>query len=112
MNNLKFKVWDKEIKKMYDIDQVDWEAGHSYFTDDKYIPMQSTGLFDKNGVEIFAGYIVKGVDGNEGGPSEVFYDYGVWQPFNFIGLYDGSKFEIIGNIYESKHLLDNTDTKV
>lgn len=107
---IKFRAWDKvdriiiewsELRKLH--------ASLSYIEEserlDARILMQYTGLLDKNGKEIYEGDIVKGTSENPGGPSEVFYDYGVWQPFNFLGIYDGTKYEVIGNIYESPELI-------
>lgn len=74
------------------------------FLDKDLILMQGIGLKDEKGKEIYEGDLVKGVDGNEGGPSEVFYKYGQWQPFAFLDNYDGSQFEVIGNIYENPEL--------
>lgn len=69
---LGFRVWDKERKKIYTSATVgcfnssmggileNWnESGGLCEAEDRYIPMQSTGLNDFEGTEIFEGDIVK-----------------------------------------------------
>jgi len=49
---------------------------------------------DKNGNQIYSGDTVKGVNKHIG-QSEVFFGYGVWQPFDYLNDYDGSNYEIV-----------------
>ena len=65
---------------------------------------QFTGLLDKNKVEIYENDIVKGISVHEG-QSNVFHDIGRWQPFSYLGTYNGSEFEVIGNLQDNKNLL-------
>ena len=78
---LKFRAWDKETQTMLDVSLIDfkksvligehWEFGETNFINfDEIELMQSTGLFVKNGREIFEGDILKINDTN----AEVDYD--------------------------------------
>ncbi|HFH6995391.1 TPA: YopX family protein [Streptococcus agalactiae] len=64
----KFRAWPKKFERMYDVTIIDFENGDVGLKDEyggvaigdikQLILMQSTGMFDKNGVEIFDGDIV------------------------------------------------------
>ncbi len=114
MREIKFKAWDKEQKVMFAIDAEQFVAGHDFFNNDRFIPLQYTGLLDKSGVEIYEGDIIK--DGDVIG--EVRYDTPSFdfEPNNkkdkhyfSLGWSYNSEgqplFEIVGNIYENKDLL-------
>lgn len=120
----RFRVWDDWRKRMSVVDRIyiDTKAVRLYddfgeywrnFRDDKL--MQSTGLKDKNGKEIFEGDIVdykgrKAVVKWHGSYASFIYRFvdelqervSEWHPL-FLAYYH---FEIIGNIYENKELLD------
>lgn len=74
--------------------------------------MQSTGLRDKNGKEIFEGDVLTSQNYPVKGVVEFRTELGLWvyylkeySYFEYLGNVAGSK-EIIGNIYENKELLD------
>lgn len=123
----KFRAYFKQYKRMIEnvgiVNQnmilVDFNNGgnfESLFVTDKIHVMQSTGLFDKNGVEIYEGDIVRNIQTNSVG--KVFWDihnvgyyYSVKRKntelFEHFTLFNAkNKLEVIGNIYENKDLLE------
>lgn len=114
---LGFRVWDMCNKKMLD------EDDRSFIFFDDVILMQSTGLKDKNGKEIFEGDIVNCGYLFNGSPFDELDEYeeekGVVKLLNcgfnikfkddtnlFIDVIKSCEdIEVIGNIYENKELL-------
>ncbi|EIT2383367.1 hypothetical protein L1U14_000339 [Enterococcus faecalis] len=82
---------------------------------DKYVLMQSTGLKDKNGVEIFEGDILN--YGDYKNSHEVIFRHGCFWGHAIgekeqigIGLFNALEdLEVIGNIYENPELLEGTE---
>ena len=125
----KFRAWDKHSQKMFANDELIIWNGNVYANDSKKLScnhlkgwsideeylMQSTGLKDKNGQEIFEGDIVdykgrKAVIKWHGSYASFIYRFvdelkervSEWYPL-FLAYYH---FEIIGNIYENKDILE------
>ena len=122
---IKFRAWDKEFKEMVQVNALVLDEqvikvtykNKNVVKDDvkEYVLMQSTGLKDKNGKEIFEGDIVdykgrKAVVKWHGSYASFIYRFvnelqervSEWHPL-FLAYYH---FEVIGNIYENKELLE------
>lgn len=135
MREIKFRVWDTENKEMLRVQELDFEDTfyggrlsirteqyNDYFDIEDMILMQYTGLYDKNGKEIYEGDIVRIPNDyelygtNAGEAYEVYFAYGGFRlkpKYNSKArgywLEDDNEIEIIGNIYESKELLNETN---
>lgn len=137
MNNLKFRAYIKSIQKIVDVTEIDlknkmatldiatnkvcpefsfwWKETQLAFS--QVIIMQSTGLFDKYGVEIYEGDIIdvgtripflNKIQRDE----ETAYLKLVpldkrWTESYFTNFEDKSRYEVVGNIYENKEMLGN-----
>ena len=123
----KFRAWDKETKTMNGMAEIYRNRNQEielHPRDENIILMQSTGLFDRNGQEIFEGDIV--TDGDV--ISDIKYHqtlgfymigkYGFSVPFGQgvdveyfeeFAVHVSKTFEVIGNIYENQELLEITE---
>lgn len=127
----KFRVWHNELGRMISIKNMwfqdscleELELNDSVMNDyitaypDEVELMQSTGLFDKNGNEVFVGDIIKCT---RGCPHEVYLEkeyggtYVGGMPAIYLkGIREGYAWtgaeEILGNIYENPELLEVTE---
>lgn len=119
MREIKFRAWDKVCKPnriktweqllaQYQLTQV--------FVSDYFILMQYTGIKDKNGKEIYEGDVVEYKDFSGG--LYLFREQpkttGIIKINNLLrgiylkgmGTFEGSKAEVIGNIYDNPELLE------
>lgn len=128
MSRNKFRLYSKAAKKYIDYNVIGFsnsgelrhystENGMGPVFDDDYIIEQSTGLFDRNGKEIFVGDILKCPLGEEFGNMVVVYniEFGMYEfqdkngetptcaDFEHYG--SGDEQEVIGNINNDGELL-------
>lgn len=122
----RFRAWDKIRKTMYEVDDImSIDFGKSeisvktlffertnYYKFDDIVLMQSTGLTDKNGKEIFEGDILDSEDGFLAGIVELRQDLGMFVSTlikynNFERLCSiANSREIIGNIHTNPELAE------
>ena len=122
----KFRAWDTTKKEMFKdtfaitesgqvvvVEQEDVMSPPDYVFVDHLVIMQSTGLKDKNGKEIFEGDILK----SNKYITSVFYERGAYcvkfsrtpnttVTMNVISFIEKYKTKIIGNIYENPEKLE------
>lgn len=126
----KFRAWDRTRNEMIDVDEIHFDNGELDFigdgitfmrTVDKIELMQSTGLKDRNGKEIFEGDILAVETDDEVINVKVF-----WDKKHALYMFESKKFneeellaelaednaypfEVIGNIHENPELLEDSE---
>lgn len=125
---LRFRAWDKEFKEMVQVDalvldeqviKATYNNGNGVKDDLKnYVLMQSTGLTDKNGKEIFEGDILSIETDEENVKVEVSWDskhalfvfeskkYNEKEALGELFEDNSYPFKIIGNRYEHPELAE------
>ena len=128
----RFRVWFPDFNQMlrvkaliFEKDKTRCACGYSfdfYLEDENATIMQSTGLFDKNGKEIFEGDIITngkdvmcmkrhntlGFYVEQKGKVDFIADCAVLEEFEEDAKEIADSLEIIGNIYENPELLEVT----
>jgi hypothetical protein len=122
----KFRAWLKNDKEMIDVDEIHWYDGQVDFIGDgitfmrkadEIELMQSTGLIDRNGQDVFVGDIIKCTRGCH---HEVYLEkeyggtYVGGMPAIYLkGIREGYAWtgdeEIVGNIHENQDILEADD---
>ncbi len=113
MRIIKFRAWDKEEKEMLPV-ITGMHIAMVFENPKKFIPLQFTGLTDKNGKEIYEGDILKFMPSNVENPqftigvvhyseTDARYKVDYWSFGTDVYF---SNMEIIGNIYENPNLLE------
>lgn len=119
MREIKFRVWDKINKEMFNVEIMDFQERKVYKDTVSYRKfndielMQYTGLKDKNGKEIYEGDILS--NGNDEKPYKVVFENGSFRA-EFKGDFEEYSFdlidvvaqgcEVVGNIYENPELIN------
>lgn len=127
----KFRAFIKDTKKIADVNSIFFENEVAKVTDNEFyqfediILMQSTGVNDKHGVEIFEGDIIQQVHAYDYDKLEIETDYlepfevkkgnyaqGKWiaeeidgENYSVVRYVFGKDVKVIGNVHENPELL-------
>ena len=124
----KFRLWNRITSQLHIVDGLYFDAREAEYVDDDNVLrffgfknidlMQSTGLKDKNGKEIFEGDILAFKTDDEVINVKIFWDekhalfmfrsekYNEEEPLAELVEANTYPFEIIGNVYENPELLE------
>ena len=118
IRELKFRAWNRG-KMNSDVWNVFFQMSMgNHIGNEDFIPMQYTGIKDKNGKEIYEGDIVNEGDNyysvvewndHVGGPGFFLHEYypnGENDRYHDFHAYTTYPYEVIGNIYENPELLE------
>lgn len=123
----KFRAWDKTVDEMVDVDEMQWTPNKNgvmeFFGIGNFIPcgllareveiMQSTGLKDKNGVEIFemdvvslSGSLYTVAYDSENGAYKMLSHDKRWVDDYILTYTTTESLTVVGNVYENKEILE------
>lgn len=131
----KFRCFDKDTKTMHEVVAIDFRDWRVYYEayglrsywNNNTVLMQSTGIYDKHGTEIFEGDIIQEVHAYDYATLEIETDYleafevkkgnyvqGKWiskkidiEQFSVIGYVFGKNVKVIGNVHQTPELLED-----
>lgn len=117
MRAIKFRFWQPSTNQMLNWNDYIEYGIFEMFKNDDSIPLQFTGLHDKNGKEIYEGDIVKRVSFDSDDIPSIHIGIIKWDNCSFyshsiknelsrgFSEIKGVTYEILGNIYENPELL-------
>lgn len=117
MREIKLRAWDESTNRMLDHDYLLKHSCKNVFMvyGDSGRLMQSTGLKDKNGVDIYESDIIKGTSriNEDWSPLQKVtflngcFMFGNWNAHEYFNKH--TNIEIVGNVYENSDLLENKE---
>jgi uncharacterized phage protein (TIGR01671 family) len=116
VRELKFRAWDKKLNRMWTWEDIHEAEANGFITflemledKDRFVPLEYTGLKDKNGQEIYEGDVIKFSNGFYDDPYVVKFDEGCFEANRhgmFRRLNECEDIQVIGNIYQTPELLE------